>query len=445
MRITYLTAGAGGMICGSCLHDNALASALRRNGHEIVLVPIYTPIRTDEPDSSSDRVFLGGITMYLRQSAWFRWLPRFTTRWLDRPGVIRFFAGRSIETDAGKLGAMAVSILKGEAGPQSADFRDLHAWMAEEAHPEAIVLSNLLIAGGVPELKARTNAPIVVVLQGDDLFLDGLADSYRAEVLGHLRRIAPAVDQFVTHSRFYAAKMGPRLGIPADRIALIPLGIQLQGEFSAVPEIATRRGGDQPFTVGYLARMAPEKGLEDLCRAYVRFREKRDVPSRQCRLLVAGWMGARYRSFVDHCRALVAQAGFGEELEIRGELTRQEKAEFLLNEIDALCVPSPYEEPKGLYALEAMACGVPIISPRHGVFPELIEESGGGLLFTPGNIDGIVDCLAELADDSGLRKRLAESGLRYVRDNRTIESTAVALTTILDRLRGKSTSLASGG
>ena len=52
MKIVYLAAGAGGMYCGSCLHDNTLAAALMRLGEDVLLMPTYTPIRTDEPTSA---------------------------------------------------------------------------------------------------------------------------------------------------------------------------------------------------------------------------------------------------------------------------------------------------------------------------------------------------------------------------------------------------------
>ena len=69
LRVAYITAGAAGMYCGSCLHDNTLAGALLRMGHDVSLIPTYTPIRTDGTDFSIDRVFYGAINVYLAQKA----------------------------------------------------------------------------------------------------------------------------------------------------------------------------------------------------------------------------------------------------------------------------------------------------------------------------------------------------------------------------------------
>src|SRR5207248_2189380 len=90
MRIAAITAGAAGMFCGSCLHDNTLAAALVALGHDALLIPTFTPIRTDEVDVSTGRIFLGGINVYLDQYAAFRWVPRFARGWLDRPGLLRW-------------------------------------------------------------------------------------------------------------------------------------------------------------------------------------------------------------------------------------------------------------------------------------------------------------------------------------------------------------------
>src|ERR1043165_1330623 len=89
MKIIYLAAGAGGMYCGSCLHDNTLAAALLALGEDVLLVPTYTPLRTDEPNVSIDRVFFGGINVYLQEkSSLFRHTPWWMDRWLDHPALL---------------------------------------------------------------------------------------------------------------------------------------------------------------------------------------------------------------------------------------------------------------------------------------------------------------------------------------------------------------------
>ena len=81
MRILSVTAGAAGMYCGSCLRDNAFATELMARGHDVTLLPLYTPTSPDETNVSEKRVLFGGISIYLQQ-----YVPLFrkTPRFLDR-------------------------------------------------------------------------------------------------------------------------------------------------------------------------------------------------------------------------------------------------------------------------------------------------------------------------------------------------------------------------
>src|SRR5512145_1563711 len=106
MNILYITAGAAGMYCGSCLRDNALATELIRQGHEVTLLPLYTPTLTDEANVSvGDRVLFGGVSVYLEQHvSLFRHTPLWLDRLWDSAAALRLVARRSIRTDPRKLG-----------------------------------------------------------------------------------------------------------------------------------------------------------------------------------------------------------------------------------------------------------------------------------------------------------------------------------------------------
>lgn len=214
MRITYLTAGAAGMYCGSCMHDNTLARALTQVGADVQLVPMYTPIRTDEADVSIDRVFFGGINVYLQQRVGlFRYLPQAVDRLLDSPALLRWVGSRGVETSAAQLGELTLSMLRGSAGFQRKEVRRLGHWLTRGAFPDLVVFSNVLVAGCVPDLKRAVGAKIAVTLQGDDLFLDELPPPYKRQALEHIRRLAEQVDAFLqlkqpTSGAWEAAGMG---------------------------------------------------------------------------------------------------------------------------------------------------------------------------------------------------------------------------------------------
>src|SRR5579883_2458420 len=188
MKIAYITAGAAGMYCGSCLHDNTLASALLAGGHEVLLVPTYTPIRTDEADVSQKRVFFGGINVYLQQKlALFRHTPWAVDRLLDARGLLKLASRFATRTQAEDLGELTVSMLKGEHGHQRKEVEKLVGWLASEVRPEIVNLTNVLLSGMVDELKRRLNVPVLGTLQGDDIFLEALPEPYRGQALGLVR------------------------------------------------------------------------------------------------------------------------------------------------------------------------------------------------------------------------------------------------------------------
>ena len=408
MRILSITAGAGGMYCGSCLRDNALATELLARGHDVALLPIYTPTLTDEPNASEgQRVFFGGVSVYLQQYVpLFRKTPELLDRLWDSAPVIRAVAGRSVATDPKMLGDLTVSMLKGEEGFQSKEIRKLVGWLRSQAPFDIVNLPNALLIALASPLKRELGRPVVCTLQGEDLFLEGLVEPYRSQSKELIARHVPSVDAFIAVSAYYAGFMAGYLGIPAERIETAPLGISLEGH--GRPEQAERAG---PFTVGYFARVAPEKGLHRLAEAYRRMRAQ-GLPA--SRLEAAGYLAREHTAYLAGIEKDMAEAGLAGEFRYQGSLDREGKIRFFRS-LDVLSVPSPYVEPKGLYLLEAMANGVPVVQPRHGAFPEMIESTGGGLLVKPNDPDALAEGIVSLYRDRERARELGRRGAEGVR------------------------------
>ena len=416
--VAYITAGAAGMYCGSCMHDNTLARALTRLEVDVQLVPVYTPIRTDEEDVSIDQVFFGGVNVFLEQVVpLYRYLPARLSRVLDRPWLIRWATSRATSTNARTLGALTVSMLKGTQGRQRSEVNKLCSWLAAAVKPQLLCFSNFLIAGCVPQLKAALDVPVLVTLQGDDIFLDSLPEPYRQQSFAELQRLVQYVDGFLVHSNFYAEYMQEYLGISASKLFRVPLGIDLEG-FSAAEESASR-----PPTIGYLARLAPEKGLHHLVDAFIELRSRERT--KDVRLRIAGWLGANHQTYANEQFAKLKSAGHGDAFEYTGSVDRSGKVEFL-RQLDVLSVPTVYREPKGLFVLEALAAGVPVVQPSHGAFPELLERLGGGRLVAPNDPLKLADQLEELLADQSLRRQLSQQGRQRVHEGSNAEAMARA-------------------
>jgi len=402
MRILCLTAGAADMYCGSCLRDNALAAELIRQGHDVTLVPMYTPTKTDEPNVSYDRVFFGGISIYLQQHlSLFRKTPWLLDRLWDSQFALKLAARRSIPVNPRLLGELTVSILKGEEGPQRKELLKLIHWLKSEPRPDVVNIPYALLIGLAHPIKEALNCPVCCTLQGEDLFIEGLLEPYRSQTLELIRANVKFVDAFLAVSNYYAEFMSEYLHIPGEKIHVVPLGINLEGY-----QIIRQRQSNH-FTIGFFARIAPEKGLHVLCEAYRRLRQRGDLP--EARLQVAGYLAPEHRNYLSDIERQMKDWGLAGEFHYRGVLDREEKIKFLQS-LDVLSVPATYNEPKGIFLLEAMANGVPVVQPRRGAFSEIIEKTSGGILVEPDDCDSLAEGILSLYRDPDRALRLGRQG-----------------------------------
>lgn len=432
-RITYITAGAAGMYCGSCLHDNTLARALHQLGVDVQLIPTYTPIRTDEQNASIDQVFFGGINVYLQQKLpLFRRLPAVFDRLLDQPWLIRWATARGIEIRPTELGALTVSMLRGNLGYQRKEVDRLCRWLERPPRPQLVNFTNMLVAGCVPELRKRLGVPVLVTLQGDDIFLDELPEPYKSRALQEIRRLIGHVDGFLVFTRYYADFMADYFGIPPSKLHLVPLGLDTAdfpagGEAYHLVDAAAERPGPR---VGYLARLAREKGLHLLVDAFIQLRGMDGC--QDARLEIAGWRGEHQRAYADEQFERLRAAGLESACRYHGTVDRRQKVEFL-GQIDVLSVPTVYRDPKGLFVLEAWAAGVPVVQPAHGAFPELLQAVGGGLLVRPNDPDHLAETLHELLTDPQRGRQLGHEARSIVHRQYNARAMAEATLTVFQQ------------
>jgi glycosyltransferase involved in cell wall biosynthesis len=439
MRILSVTAGAASMYCGSCLRDNALAAQLIARGHDVTLLPLYTPLRTDEANVTRPDVLFGGISIYLQhQSAFFRSLPRFVDRLLDAPWLIRMFADRSMSTDPKLLGGLTVSMLDGPRGVLRKEFDKLVEWVRDEPRPDVVTITNSMLIGVARPLAEAVNAPVCCTLQGEALFLDGLVEPYRTQARDRIRSLVRDVDRFIAVSDFEARSMRDYLAIPAERLSVVPLGVRTtdfedaEGAEDAERGGAERRGAEA-FTIGFFGRIAPEKGLQGLADAYVRLRRK--TPQVSMRLEAAGHMALAHKPYLAGVQRTLEHAGLQGEFRYHGEVDRAGKVRFLQS-LDVMSMPATYDEPKGFTLLEAMASGVPVVEPRRGALEEIVERTGGGLLVPPDDPDALADALCRMCSDRQLREELGRRGRAGVRQHYTIDTSTERLIRVLEQVTG---------
>ncbi|MCS7269649.1 MAG: glycosyltransferase family 4 protein, partial [Gemmataceae bacterium] len=283
--------------------------------------------------------------------------------------------------------------------------------------------SNALLSGLLPAIRRWLQVPLVVTLQGDDIFLDALLPEHRTVCLDLIRANCAEASAFIATSRYYADYMAEYLGLERSNIHVVHPGINLQGCSGPRP---VRR--EPPYTIGYFARICPDKGWHQLVDAYLLLRQRTDLP--RVRLKVGGYLGAGDRDYFQHHWQRLLQAGLAADIEHVDCPNHADKLHFLQS-LDLFCVPTVYREPKGLYLLEAWANGVPAVQPAHGAFPELIELSGGGVLVPPGQSAALAQTIAQLLLDPDQRERLAQAGAaavqRYFHAERMAQQTLKVL------------------
>lgn len=395
------------MYCGGCFRDNALVTALRRNGHDALMVPLYLPLTLDEPDQSAGTpIFFSGINVYLEQkSAVFRHLPAWILKPFASRSLLKWVGGRAARTRPEQLGDLTLSMIQGEDGHQARELEQLVHWLSHHARPDVICLSNALLVGLARELKRHLNATVVCLLSGEDSFLDALPAAKRAETWRTLTARCPDVDLFLPPSRYFADLMSDRLNLRPDQVAVLPNGIQLTGYESLSPRPA--HSPSRPPVLGYFARLCPEKGLDQLVDAFLMLRQR--PAGRNLRLHVGGGCGPGDEPFVEIQRRKLADARCLSDTRFLPNVTHAGKIEFL-RELDVFSVPAPYNEAFGLYVIEALAAGVPVVQPRRASFPELIEATGGGVLSEPGNPRALADAIESLLLDPDRGRKLGAAG-----------------------------------
>jgi glycosyltransferase involved in cell wall biosynthesis len=389
-----------------CLHDNTLAAALLDAGEDVLLIPTYTPIRTDEPDVSLPRVFFGGINVYLQYaSGWFRHVPRFLRAVLDRPSILRLATRRAASVDPARLGGLTVAMLEGSEGTLRGELARLVDWLTTEARPDVVHLSNAMLLATTGEICRRVPAPVVCSLSGEDVFLERVPEPHYTRARELMRRNARHVAAFVAMNRYYADFMIDYIDLDPQRVHVVRHGLNLNGH-SLRRTKPQRSGSGDPVTIGYFARICHDKGLHQLVEAFKLLCEDSQLPP--LRLEAAGYLAGPEKAYLAEQEARLRAWGLADRFCYRGELDRPGKIAFLQS-LDLMCVPTVYRESKGLSVLEAMANGVPLVLPAHGGFPELIEDTGGGLLFEPGNIGALAAAIKQyvqqpqLADEHGRR------------------------------------------
>jgi len=417
MKIALIIPGSGGSFyCGNCLRDSKYIRALKDLGHQVIKVPLYLPIFEDAHDLDEVPVFYGAVNLYLKQQfPIFRHMPSFVEHALDSKSVLNMAARKAGSTRAKGLEEMTISMLLGEDGGQKEELERLVDWLAEEVKPDVVHLSNALLLGLARQIKQRLKVPVVCSLQDEDVWVDAMEDHYRKEVWDLMSERGKDVDMFIPVSDYYSAEIRKRMDIPVSKMQTVHLGVDT-ADYSPKPIT------EKEPVIGYLSRMCEDNGLEILVDAFVKL--KRDPKYSKVKLKITGGKTHDDLFFIKTQKWMISERGLENDVYWVEEFEGEERQKFF-DSVRLMSVPVYKGEAFGLYQLEAMAAGIPMVQPAVGAFPEVINTSGGGVIFSsPYGPTQLAEALASLILNDEKLQELSIAGLAGVKQHFDIHAQA---------------------
>jgi glycosyltransferase involved in cell wall biosynthesis len=244
--------------------------------------------------------------------------------------------------------------------------------------------------------------------------------------------------------------MSRRLALRTGQVTVIYNGINLDGYADIPPPRLEERDRErrpslvldpkanerqQAPVLGFFARMCPEKGLDTLIEAFITLKQRNRIAGLTLR--VGGSCGPVDETFVATLRKRLAGVGVLDHVTFHPNIERSAKIGFLRG-LNVLSVPARYGEAFGLYVIEALAAGVPVVQPRLGAFPELVEATGGGLLCNPDDPVSLADALETLLLNPEKARAHGEAGRQAVFERFTARAMAHASLDIFGRAIARS-------
>ena len=413
MRVAYIVPGSGGTFyCQNCLRDNALVQSARAAGHDVILVPMYLPMFTDIPgQAGTSPIFYGAVNLYLNyRLPLLKRMPACFRRLLDSKSLLSWAARRADSTSARGLERMTIAMLRGESGPMSSELDELLNWMADQARPDVVHISNALLLGLVAEIKRRLQAPVVCSLQDEEQWVDAMDEPFRGRIWDLMAERGRQVDMFAAVSSYYADVIRDRMKVPADRMTVVNIGIDMADYDAALP-LPRSSMADHPPAIGYLSKISESLGFSILTEAFIELKQDSRLQNLQLKA-TGGLVGADIR-YVRHIRRRMQTLGYEQDFNVQPQFDRGARIAFLRN-LTLLSVPVPGGESFGMHLIESMAAGVPVVQPRVGYFPQLIDQTGGGVVYEPNTPSALAAAMKPLLLDPARAADLGAQGRRSV-------------------------------
>jgi len=406
MKILHIIPGSGGSFyCGNCMRDSKYVPALKALGHDVVKLPMYLPLFANVEEENDTPVFYGAVSIYLKQLyPVFRKAPKWVDSLLNAKPLLKLAAKYSGSTDAKGLEDMTISMLMGEKGLQSEELERMVDWIVDHYKPDVIHLSNALLLGLAPTIKRRLDTVLICSLQDEDVWVDVMDPKFRDRVWGLMQQAVEYVDGFVAVSDYYASRMKESMKIPTEKLTSIHIGVDPADYFPHPIENKKR-------TIGYVSRMCHENGLDILVDAFIGLKKRAGFED--VTLMITGGSTAVDTKYLNNLKSLLKKNNLLDQVIFQEDFSTFGLKAFY-EKVMVLSVPVRNGEAFGIYLLESMASGVPVIQPALGAFPEIIHLSGGGVVYEPNEPSALTQALSDTLSNPALLSKLSLSAIKGV-------------------------------
>jgi len=407
MKIVNIVPGFGGTFyCGNCLRDNAYTDALREAGHDAITLPMYLPLTMKgEKKQEETPVFYGAVGIYLRQQfPMFRNMPFWMEQLFNSKPMLEFAARKAGSTRARGMEALTESMLLGRKGRQNHELQELTDFLKKHEKPDVVHFSNALLLGMAQQIREEVKVPVVFSLQDEDVWVDAMDAVSREKIWNLMAGKSHDVDAFIAVSNYFAGVMQKRLNIPDEKLHVVHIGVK-PDKYPVYPPAS------RPQAIGYLSRICEENGFEIVVDAFILL--KKDPRFSSLKLHATGGMTRDDKHFLRKQLTKLGKVGILKDTEILYEYNDEILSNFFRS-ISLLSVPVLKGEAYGLYQLEALASGIPLIQPELGAFPEIIRATGGGMTYFPNTPESLAAKLAEALTNPGLMDKMSKNGRKAV-------------------------------
>jgi len=430
MNIMHIIPGSGGSFyCGNCLRDSKFVIAMRNSNHQVVKLPMYLPLFADEHDLSREiPVFYGAISIYLKQLyPIFRKAPAWVDNALNSKPMLKLASKFAGSTRAKGLEEMTVSMLLGEEGQQKDELQRMVDWIVEHCNPDVIHLSNALLLGLAHELGERLGVPVICSLQDEDVWVDVMKPSAREHVWNLMSKKAEHVTFFISVSDYYAGVMKEKMDIPDEKLLSVHIGVDPE-DYDFIPVSEKKRN------IGYVSRMCHANGLDILVDAFILLKKKEEFSD--VGLVLTGGSTGDDRKYLADLKHRLKEHGLHHQVEFHEDFEEQGLKEYF-KKVSMVSVPVRNGEAFGIYLLECMAAGVPVVQPALGAFPEIVGLAGGGTIYEENTPKSLAQSLEKLLAEPGELDRLSRKGKEGVDEHFRIDLQAQRMIAIYEEAIGK--------